>query len=97
VAFHAAMASSFGLPHSEAVRAITLGAAEVLGLDDRLGSLEPGKIADLVVTDGDLLEITSRVEYLFIDGVQSSLTNRQTEFFRKYSKRLKRQEEAAGR
>lgn len=94
VAFHAAMASAYGLPHDEAVRAITLGAAEVVGVDDRLGSLEPGKLADVIVTDGDLLEITSHVEYLFIDGVQAVLENRQTRFFDKYSARLERLEEA---
>ena len=90
LAFHAAMACAFGLPHQEALRAITLYPARVLGVDDLLGSLEPGKLADVVVTDGDLLEIASRVEYLFIDGVQVDLSNRQTRFYDKYRARLKR-------
>ena len=90
VAFHAAMACAYGLPHAEAVRAITLGAAEAVGVADRLGSLEPGKIADVIVTDGDLLEIATHVEYVFIDGVAVDLSNRQTRFFEKYLARLKR-------
>ncbi len=97
VAFHAAMASAFGLPHDDAVRAITLGAAEVVGASDLLGSLEPGKLADVIVTDADLLEITSRVEYVFIDGVQVDLTNRQTRFYDKYSARLQRLETSSPR
>ncbi len=92
VAFHAAMACAYGLPHDEAVRAITLGAAEVVGASDQLGSLEPGKIADVLVTDGDLLEIATHVEYVFIDGVAVDLSNRQTRFFDKYMARLKQSE-----
>jgi len=88
VAFHAAMASAYGLPKAEAVRAITLGAAEVLGIDKELGSLEPGKIADLVVTQGDLLEVSVPVRYVFIDGEQVSLENRQSRFYEKYRSRL---------
>lgn len=97
VAFHAAMASAFGLPAEEAVRAITLGVADVLGLSESLGSLEPGKRADVIVTSGHLLEITSPVEYVFIDGEQVDLSNRQTRFFEKYSARLERQRAAGGR
>jgi len=88
VAFHAAMAAAYGLPEEEAVRAITLGAAEVLGVDDELGSLEPGKIADLVVTEGHLLEVSAPVRYVFIDGEQVDTENRQTRFYRKYQERL---------
>ncbi|MCH2103857.1 MAG: amidohydrolase family protein [Planctomycetes bacterium] len=88
VAFHAAMAAAYGLPREEAVRAITLGAAEALGIDDELGSLEPGKIADLVITRGDLMEVADPVRYVFIDGVQVSLENRQSRFYEKYRERL---------
>ena len=91
VAFHAAMAAAFGLPQEEAVRAITLGAAEVLGVDEELGSLEPGKIADLVITKGNLLEVTVPVRYVFIDGVQVDLENRQSRFYKKYKERLQQQ------
>jgi imidazolonepropionase-like amidohydrolase len=97
LAFHAAMAVSFGLPHEEALRAITLYPARILGVADQLGSLEPGKIADVIVTDGDLLEIVSRVEYLFIDGQQVDLSNRQSRFYDKYKSRLERLGGSTGR
>ncbi len=90
LAHHAAMAAAFGLPREEALRAVTLYPARVLGIADRLGSLEVGKIADVLVTDGDLLEITSRVEYLFIDGRQVDLANRQTRLRDRYQARLER-------
>jgi len=88
--FQAAMAVAFGLPHEEGVRAITLYAARLLGIDDRFGSLTPGKVADVVVTDGDLLEITSRTEYVLIDGEQVDRSNRQTRLLEKYEARLGR-------
>ena len=90
VAFHAAMASAFGLPREEALRSITFYAAQILGLEKELGSLAPGKIADVVVTDGDLLEITSHVEYVFIDGVQQSLETKHTRLYQRYRERLLR-------
>lgn len=90
VAFHAAMAASFGLPREEALRSITLYAARTLGLEKDLGSLAPGKIADVVVTDGDLLDTRTHVEYVFIDGVQQDLETKQTELYDKYRARLHR-------
>lgn len=88
--FHAGMAAAFGLPRQEAVRAITYYPARILGLEQRMGSLAPGKVADVLVTSGDLLEITSTVQYLFIDGRQVDLANRQTELRDRYSERLER-------
>jgi imidazolonepropionase-like amidohydrolase len=88
LAFHAAMACAFGLPHEEALRAVTYYPARILGLEHELGSLAPGKIADVIVTSGDLLEIESRVDYVFIDGKQTSLVNRQTELYDRYRARL---------
>jgi hypothetical protein len=90
VAFHAAMAACFGLPREEALRAITLYPARILGLETQLGSLESGKLADVVVTDGDLLDTRTHVEYVFIDGVQQSLETKQTELYDKYRARLHR-------
>jgi hypothetical protein len=57
-----------GLPADAALRALTLGAAEILGVSDRLGSIEPGKIANLVVTDGDIFADRTNVKYVFVDG-----------------------------
>jgi imidazolonepropionase-like amidohydrolase len=93
--FHAAMAASFGLPHDEALRAITYYPARILGIERDLGSLAPGKIADVIVTDGDLLEIRSRVEHLFIEGVAVDLSNRQTRIYERYRERLRRLQTAA--
>jgi imidazolonepropionase-like amidohydrolase len=64
----AGMASAFGLPKDQALRAVTLGPAQIFGVADKLGSLEVGKIANVVVTDGDLLEAKTNTKYLFIDG-----------------------------
>jgi hypothetical protein len=57
-----------GLPADVALRALTLGAAEILGVSDRLGSIEPGKIANLVITDGDILADRTNVKWIFVDG-----------------------------
>ena len=77
--FHAGMAAAYGLPRDEAVKAVTLYPAQILNLADRLGSVETGKIANIVVTDGDLLETRTHVRHLFIDGRQVPLTSRHTE------------------
>jgi imidazolonepropionase-like amidohydrolase len=87
--FHAATAAAFGLPAEEAVRAVTLYPARILGLDGELGSLDAGKRADLVVTDGHLLEITSQVEHVFIDGRRVDHDdNRHTRLANRYRTRL---------
>jgi imidazolonepropionase-like amidohydrolase len=79
LAQYAGMAASFGLSKADAVKAVTLFPAEIMNVADRLGSIEAGKMANLVVTDGDLLEIRSRIRYLFIDGRPVGLTSRHTE------------------
>ena len=84
---HAAMAAAYGLPRDEALKAITLYPAQILGVADRLGSIEPGKIADLVVADGDPLEITTQVEQVYIGGKPISMETRHTRLFAKYDGR----------
>ena len=86
--FHAAAACAFGLPHEEALRAITYYPARMLGVEKDFGSLAAGKVADLIVTSGDVLEATSTVDYVFIDGVQQPLGNRQTELYERYRARM---------
>jgi imidazolonepropionase-like amidohydrolase len=76
--FHAGMAAAYGLPRAEALKAVTLYPAQILGVADRLGSVEQGKVANLVVTDGDLLEARTSVRYLFIAGRQIPLVSRHT-------------------
>jgi imidazolonepropionase-like amidohydrolase len=85
--YHAAMAAAYGLPRDQALKAITLYPAQILGVAERLGSIEPGKIADLVVADGDPLEITSHVEQVYIGGRATSMETRQTRLFHKYDQR----------
>ncbi|HGY92167.1 MAG TPA: amidohydrolase, partial [Planctomycetes bacterium] len=90
--FHAGFASAFGLPREEALRSVTYYAAEVLGLESQLGSLAPGKLADVVITRGDLLETTTPVDAVFIDGALQDVKNRQTRLYERYRDRLHRLE-----
>ncbi len=85
--YHASQAAAFGLPRDEALKAVTLYPAQILGAGDRVGSIEPGKMADLVVTNGDLLEITTTVEQVYTAGRPSSMETRQTRLFEKYDAR----------
>jgi imidazolonepropionase-like amidohydrolase len=82
--YHAATAAAYGLPKMEALKAITVYPAEILGVADRVGSLEIGKDATLIVTSGDPLEITTQVEYEFIQGRNIDLSSRHTELYKKY-------------
>ena len=85
--YHAAMARAFGLPAGEALRAITLSPAEILGLGARLGSLAPGKDADVVVATGDVMDIRSQVTRVFVAGREQSLETRHTRLFEKFRAR----------
>ncbi len=80
-------AVSFGLPRDEALKAITINAAEIYGFGDQLGSIEEGKVANLVVTDGDLLEIATQVKFLIIKGADVGLDNKHLELYEKYRAR----------
>lgn len=77
----AGMAAAFGLDRDAALRAVTLAPAEIFGVADRLGSLEVGKVANLVVTDGDLLEARTNTRYLFIDGRNVPLNTKHSELY----------------
>lgn len=77
--YYAGMAAAFGLSRAEALKAVTLYPAQILNVADRLGSIEVGKSANLVVTDGDLLETRTHVRHLFIDGRQVPLNSRHTD------------------
>ena len=79
LAQYAGMAAAFGLSKVDAVKSVTLFPAQILNVADRLGSIEVGKMANLVVTDGDLLEIRTHIKYLLIDGRPVVLTSRHTE------------------
>src|SRR5215207_4383204 len=85
--FHAGMAAAYGLPRAEALKAVTLYPAQILGVADRLGSIEVGKIANLVVADGDLLEARTNVRHLFIGGRQVPLVSRHTMLYDQFKDR----------
>lgn len=85
----AGIAASWGLPKDIALAAITLYPAEIFALDDRRGDIEPGKIADLVLWDGDPLEVTTAATQVWIDGATVPMVSRQTLLRDRYLKRLK--------
>ncbi len=66
-----------GMEREEALKAITIYAAEICGIDDRVGSLEKGKDADIVVMDGDPLELKSRISKVFVDGQEVDLKKKE--------------------
>jgi imidazolonepropionase-like amidohydrolase len=84
---NAANAVAHGLSYDEALKAVTLYPAQIFGLADQVGTLENGKIANLIVTNGDPLELTTDVKYLFIHGQITSLDNKQLRLYEKYSHR----------
>ena len=79
--WQAGIASAFGLPKDEALKAVTLYPAQAMNVQDKLGSLEVGKMANIVVTDGDILEAKSKTRYLFIDGRQVPLTSKHEDLY----------------
>jgi imidazolonepropionase-like amidohydrolase len=87
VPYEAAAAVAYGLPEEEALRAVTLNAAEMLGVGDRLGSIEPGKVGNLIVTDGNPLEIRTRIEHVVIAGREVSTENRHKALYDQYRRR----------
>lgn len=82
----AGFATAFGLPYDEALKAITLNAAEVWGVADQLGSLDVGKTANIVVANGDPLDLKTDVKQVFIQGRAIPMTDRQTQLRDEYSK-----------
>ena len=76
--YQAGFATAFGLPYDEALKAITLNAAEIWGVADQLGSLDVGKIANIVVANGDPLDVKTDVKQVFIAGREVPMTSRQT-------------------
>lgn len=85
--YQAGMASAYGLSKADALKSVTLYPAQILGVGDKYGSLEVGKMANVVVTDGDLLQIRTNIKHMFIDGRKIPLTSRHTEFFEAFKDR----------
>jgi imidazolonepropionase-like amidohydrolase len=85
--YHAARAVAFGLDHEEAIKALTINPAKIFGIDNRLGSLEVGKDADLFICEGDPLDLRNKVTHLFIGGKEIELNNWWKELENKWKKR----------
>jgi len=83
--YQAGFATAFGLPYDEALKAITLNAAEIWGVADKLGSLDVGKTANVVVANGDPLDLKTEVKQVFIEGREIPMTSRQTRLRDQYS------------
>jgi imidazolonepropionase-like amidohydrolase len=86
---NAANAVAHGLPYEEGLKAVTLYPAQMFGLDAQLGTVETGKTANLIVTNGDPLDVTTDVRYLFIKGQLTSTDNKQKALYEKYLSRPK--------
>jgi imidazolonepropionase-like amidohydrolase len=83
--FNAGTAAAYGLTKEQALQAVTLNTARILGIDDRTGSLEAGKDANIVISSGDLLDMrTSIVEHAYIQGREVGLDNKQTQLYHRY-------------
>lgn len=85
--YHAGTAAAFGLDKNEALKAVTIYPAQIFGVDNLVGSIEPGKIANLIVTDGDPLEFRTRLKHMFINGHPVDLMNKHQRLYEKFRDR----------
>jgi imidazolonepropionase-like amidohydrolase len=85
--YEAANAVPYGLPWEEALKAITLYPAQLLGLADQIGTIESGKLANLLIANGDPLEIRTEIRYVFVRGKLASLDNKHKQLYEKYRAR----------
>ena len=85
--YQAAACAAFGLPKDVALRSVTIAPAQIFGLADKIGSLETGKLANIIMTDGDPLEIVTHVRRLFIGGEEITLDTNQTLLWEKFKAR----------
>ncbi len=84
--YHAAKAAAFGLDRREALKAVTIYPAQIFEVDDRMGSLEEGKLANIVIADGDVLELGTHIRHVFIEGVEADLKTLYEELLKKYKR-----------
>ncbi len=85
--YHAGFAATYGMGKEEALKAITIVPAEIFGVADKYGSLEKGKVANLLVADGDPFETKTQIKYVFIDGWNISMESRHTQLYDEYLER----------
>jgi imidazolonepropionase-like amidohydrolase len=87
--WEAGVAVAFGLPEEEAMKAVTLNAAQFMGIEDRVGSLAPGKDATLLITTGSPLDMTSDIEQAYIQGRELNMMDIHLWFFEKYMEKVR--------
>ncbi|MDN3204558.1 amidohydrolase family protein [Algoriphagus sediminis] len=85
--FHAAYAAAYGMGKEEALKAVTIVAAEIFGVDDKYGSIEEGKMANLLVSTGDPFETSSDIMHVFIEGYRIPLSNRHIRLYQEFLER----------
>lgn len=85
--YQAGTSAAFGLPKDEALKAVTIYPAQIFGVDKLLGSVEVGKMANLIVTDGDPLEFKTNIKHMFINGKPVDLSSRHTKLYDKFKNR----------
>jgi imidazolonepropionase-like amidohydrolase len=95
--YHAAMAVGHGLPKDEGLKAITEYPAEIMGIADRVGTLEVGKDANIIITNGDLLEISTNLTHEYIEGKDIPLTTHHTRLNDKYRTKYQQLKEESGK
>lgn len=91
--YQAAASAAYGLPKEEALKALTLYPAQIIGMSDRIGSIDTGKDATLIVTSGDPLEIRTQIERMYIQGREIDLTSRHTQLYEKYKTKYQQQKQ----
>ena len=87
--YQASMAASYGLPKKAAFRAVTLSVAEILGIDEKVGSLDEGKDATLFISDGDPLEIRTNIIQAYIQGKKIDMGDRHKSLYSKYKEKYR--------
>jgi imidazolonepropionase-like amidohydrolase len=87
--WHAGTAAAFGLSKEEALKAVTIYPAQILNIAEQVGTISEGKIANIMLVDGDPLELRTHVKHLFVNGKQVEVSNKHTELYEKFSKRPK--------
>jgi len=87
--WHAGTAAAFGLSKEEALKAVTIYPAQILNVADQIGSISEGKVANIMLVDGDPLELRTHVRHLFVNGKPVEVSNKHTELYEKFSKRPK--------
>lgn len=86
--YEAGAASAYGLPEAEALKALTVYPAAILGLNDRIGSLEVGKDATLLITTGNPIEYSTQIEQVYVQGRKSDMMDSQRQFYYKYKEKV---------